>query len=716
MTTAFTDAPIPRTRVCESPILRQETRMTPMNVRGCLGLVVVLAASTAVAQPSRAPLDRETTAETQAQTTHDEVLRLAPAGAWFIAHSTDFAGLAKYRFLTQFSEPESGLPIVAEALAGAIDGTAMISLSGMPINPLTWSVSLAARTSYTRDELFQYFTNTLVPAWNGSLMTRRLGKMQFLPVRGHGQIMIIGPAPIFLTVAVRDGLFFGSTQPGEAENWFGGAEIADPFVESEEFARLNRGRRTPVGNLLYLDLRSLIPAAVAEMNRVMPNLGDALQLDKVESLALIGDRPPDSVTSRAKGPDAPKPGLRLAVGVNEVRSGVTRLLASTPATATLARVFPSDTTVLLHGSMERASGLADDVFAFAAVIGEEIADEYAEERADFKEEFGFDPHTEFLANFVKEWAIGARMSTTDESVNPLVAVRLESPGAFKAFMHRLVAGFDLEIRRTSYRDVIVEHAERRSGSFVYAVAGDVLLVSTEAATVRKAIDAALGEKDLAHAPEFVAARRQLPPQTSKLLFVDVAGLFAEGVGEAEAEELVRFPGIAELVESGAGLALAVTPHPQMIAFEVSAGGGDPLQLADVLAMSLTSSIKRARYLSQRTVSISNVKNILTVCKIYANNHETQWPRSLEQVVAEDLLKKENVFLNPYRPNRGGSTPYYLYRFFPEGEKTKNPGEQVVVSEPFIDHGGAVFGFMDGRAEWIASPRADQLLAEMRGGN
>ena len=70
--------------------------------------------------------------------------------------------------------------------------------------------------------------------------------------------------------------------------------------------------------------------------------------------------------------------------------------------------------------------------------------------------------------------------------------------------------------------------------------------------------------------------------------------------------------------------------------------------------------------------------------------------------------------DPYgRSEKAGREPFYLYRPVPDPKAVKDPAAVIVISEPGIYRGGAVFGYLDGHAEWIASPRADELLAAVR---
>ncbi len=632
----------------------------------------------------------------------DDVLTLVPADAVMVAYTEQIERYSQSRGLAALAD---SLTPLLQVVDEAVDGSVMLAISGSLVNPASWRVTAAARTKQEADEFFRYLADDLVPVWNETAQTRRAGQLRFLPVGGTGRLMLVGPTPVFMTVAVRDGLVFGSTRSREAEDWLTGNELGESFVDGREFARLNDGRSAAVGDLAYVDLRELVPFAVTQLDQTFPGLAEALQIENFESVALIGgsrQRPAGTSTR-----DLPRSasGLRLAIGVESTERGFVRLLASPPARPLLARVFPQETRILLHGSMERTSTVVDNLNVALSAIDEDIVAEYRQEVAEFKENAGFDPHSEFLACFAGEWAFGMLGPDLKSS---LFALRVADSDAVKSMIHRLQVFYDLKIVRESYRRLMVAHALRRAGVFSYAVVDNVLLASPDRETVRAAIDAVLDKKGLSQVPEFATILRHVDVPTSKLLFWDVdkhlAGL--EGVREG-----AGIAALAELGEVCSCLGLALVPHEQMISVELMLGDADGIAVTEVAARVLASSAKRVRHESLRTVSMTNVKNTLTYCMMYAKRHEGQWPRSMEDLVAGGM-DAAALFVDPYAPAEDLGEPYYLYRYVPDlGEDSA--ATELVLSEPTVQYGGAVFGFSDGHAEWIESPRAEELLEIMR---
>jgi prepilin-type processing-associated H-X9-DG protein len=160
--------------------------------------------------------------------------------------------------------------------------------------------------------------------------------------------------------------------------------------------------------------------------------------------------------------------------------------------------------------------------------------------------------------------------------------------------------------------------------------------------------------------------------------------------------------------------LALTQYEKMIAMDVVSSDGTSEAFSNALLLSVSASFERARYQSAKLVSTSNVKGLLISCKIYANDHQHQWPPNLKVLVQDGSILPK-MLESPYDHDKGqGGGSYYLYRRIDE-TAVKSPSFEVAISEPAIHDGGAVFGFVDGHAEWVESPRADELLAIMRSG-
>ncbi|MBU0717151.1 MAG: hypothetical protein KJ749_02795, partial [Planctomycetes bacterium] len=280
---------------------------------------------------------------------YDYVLKVAPADAFCVAYVVDLCRLREQLPLSFFAGSEWDGSALLGKLAETFDGGALIALSGTPTKPLSWQVTLGARSTLGKAELFRRLGSVIVPEWNRMPGTRQLGKLQFLEVGNVGRLMLTGPAPFFITVAARDGLALGATLPGAAEDWLRGSSPAVSFVDGEDFGRMSDGCSVPADELYYLELRSLLPAISKMAEEPLPGLWNALELDNLEFVGAIGNRAKAARPGEGDDDRASPGALRVQLGMKEIRPGLSHLLASTPSDVDLAKVFPAETTLLLHG-------------------------------------------------------------------------------------------------------------------------------------------------------------------------------------------------------------------------------------------------------------------------------------------------------------------------------------------------------------------------------
>lgn len=679
------------------------TKTLPLFVAG--GLFAALSYAT---EPPRAP-ELSTTAQKADSSADAEpeqqkrcpILELAPADAWLIAYTAKGADAFRHPVIEHATGGPQRSSIFARTLAATLDGPTMVTIRGTPTNPVSWRVMLAASTSLDRAGLFDRVRENLVPAWNRTTLAQTIGRLQFVDDKERGYLTLPGPFPVSLTLIVRDTVVLGFSGPESVDDYLEEMNTAVAFVDTEEFQRLNSDRDGPPGTLLYADLRALVPLLAQGLNQTVPNLYHALQLDRVQCAALIGS-----------GPLQPGGSLRLAFGVSEISLGLTRLLASAPSDITLARAFPQDVTYILQGSYKRASDVVDDLMAFAGAIDQEIVDEYLLERADFRRDIGLDPHSEILANLTEGWAFGGRVER-DRLAEPLLVLHLGSLEKFKAHLHTLRVMFQLESATSHYRGVAISQAERSLGPLFYAVVDDLLLVTKEELAIHRSIDAILDGTGLDRFEGFRAVRGGVGQRASKFLYFNLADLIS---GALESGVEMPVPGLEEIAKLGTTVGAAIVPHNRMIALDVFSTDGGSEAFSSTMLASITASLEQARYQSAKLNSASNVKVMLIACKIYANDHKNQWPASLKILVADGSITPKTLS-SPYQdrlPQTSGT--FYLYRRIEDAAAVKDHSQEVVISEPQIHGGGAVFGFSDGHAEWVASPRADELLAIMRSGH
>ncbi|MGD2108394.1 MAG: DUF3352 domain-containing protein [Phycisphaerae bacterium] len=669
---------------------------------GCvLATAVALAGEPGGSRPPEKPLKNavsqiDPTREAQVPSA---ILQLAPSDAWLVAYTAKGEQAFRHSVIQKLTGGQQGTSVLARTLSATLDGPVMLTVRGMPVNPLTWRVTLLAQTSLDRGDLFDRLRMNLIPAWNRSPLRRQMGELTFAHDEQYGYLTFAKPIPMSLTLMVRDSRVYGFSGPETIDEYLGEVDATGAFVDGDEFRRLSAGRRAPVGTLVYVNLRTLVPLAAPLLDQAVPKLYHALQLDTMQSAAVI-----------ASGPLTPGT-LRLAVGISETEPGAMRLIASAPANTAVAKALPKDTTFALCGSYRTASEVMEDLMASAAVIDREIVDEYLAERSEFKRDVGLDPQTDLLADFAGGWALGGQtdLDRLDDAVLVLEVGRVDR---FKAHLHTLRTAFGLETTTSHYRGVAIEKAQRSLGTFHYAVLDGLLILSREPQALHRSIDAIRDGAGLDRAPGFRAITDRVGTRTSKLVYLDLGSVLAQAL---DAGEDLILPGLEKLADEGTTVGLAVVPHDRMIALEFASSDGTSSLVSDVVFLSLSESLKQARLQAARAVSMSHVKGLLVSCKIYAHNNRNRWPAELGVVIADGSIIPQ-MLQNPYDDAaslKPGS--YYLYRPIKDESTVKDFAEEVVISEPEVHEGGAVIGFADGHVEWVRSPRADELIANMRSG-
>ena len=682
---------------------------------GCLLAYPIAAETSATPAPSVAP------------PAYDGVLELAPDDAWLVlyAEQVDAAIRSPLGQLAAMSHPAVGATL--SLIERSIDGPVMLSVSGPPINPFLWQYRFATRSTLTPD------------AW----LTRLAGEVdKFQPVvdelpmlagvtlehaESTGRLTVVGVVGFSLSIVARDGMFFGSTTPGETDLWLTRADASAQFVKGDVFQAITDGKPDRVASLMYVDSTAFAPALAGPINQEVPKLFEALQLDHVRYLALLR-RAVSDATDAGREPVAHAitvadqtvqvvpMAVRVAVGFDVLEPGLWRLQASKPGRVTLARVFPPRTNVFVHGSMDRASGMVDDIAAFARCIDPVMEEEYRQEVAEFKRDVGFDPHTMFLGNLVDEWAYGVTVPNMGSAV---LAVRLADPKLFVKHMRQLRQYFQLEVHSRVHRGVSYTQADRKAGPFYYAQYDDLLIVSPHEEAVVASIDALLDDQSLSKQAFYKAACVRAPDVSSKFVFADVGDLARLAIEEEDGKTSKADPGygyLSSLAEDGAAVVMTVKPiaGPAMAVDFVAAGEGCPdpwEQVQRVVATSLAASREQSR----RASSMATVRSICKGVYVYVEANKES-PQTLQDIVDAGCLgsaaEAAQLLVGPYGGAEG--TTFYLYRN--AGPLDKVDPLEPIVSEREVHNGGMVVGFADGHAEWVTSPDAERYLAIMTGAN
>jgi len=198
---------------------------------------------------------------------------------------------------------------------------------------------------------------------------------------------------------------------------------------------------------------------------------------------------------------------------------------------------------------------------------------------------------------------------------------------------------------------------------------------------------------------------ELPPKLDAKLVIQ-----SQDAAAAEAMRGVIERGLgawADMAKKEAGLADAgelvkpLVPTQQADQLTLSLGQAQ----VDKFVVGVTPALRQARQRALQVASMSNMRQILMACLMYANDHKVQWPPTLE-ATKDYLHMQARLLTNPARPK---AKPGYIY--MKPADAKKLPGELLVLYEAFDQWPGQVnTGFADGHVEGIRDQqRFEQLL-------
>ena len=230
-------------------------------------------------------------------------------------------------------------------------------------------------------------------------------------------------------------------------------------------------------------------------------------------------------------------------------------------------------------------------------------------------------------------------------------------------------------------------------------------------------------------PDFVRARKLLPDRVNAISYGDMKPavrllyglalpLAQVGCAMAQGEgidlDVSLMPTCESLTRHMFGAVSATTADADGITW-VSHG---PLPLGGSIVGSSVSgvamatsialpSLSRARTLSKRTVSASNLRGIGQACFIYANENDEQFPPDLQTLVKKGYCTPKQF----HAPQDSGQGISYIYL---GGTAADDPRNVLAYERPDINRGeGVNVLFSDSHVEWMKMPDFQRALEETK---
>ncbi len=436
--------------------------------------------------------------------------------------------------------------------------------------------------------------------------------------------------------------------------------------------------------------------------------------------------------------------VRATIALVEECQGVARVLAKPAHSARALGVFPEDFLAVGRMGWKSAAGIFDTIFTITDRFDETISAEYREELAEFEKETGVDWDTGILGNLVGEVAFGVRVDFTRKSPIGWAAVfPLSDAAKFREQFDKLAKHFELPIEEIEVDGIRVGktttvEAQTAGGgvhssiatspftTFFLAQNHGVWVVGSDAETVADIVKrAASGLKAQPTGANLRACYDRLGDPNHLAVMLDVEQLRKRvpAIGMAVGSKLA--PALAEgfvgaavtTADHVANLELCWSSRSAGAKRRETQGAEMPAvsseQVMIELGMSFARSLARARLMSQRVVSMNNMRGIGQALYIYASEHDGAFPDSLENLLrsSPDALSL-TMLVSPY-DGRGPKSiddvnrkSYVIYR---PGFGISSAPTEVILAERTVHDDGANFLFQDGHVEFIKEPQASRLL-------
>ncbi len=114
--------------------------------------------------------------------------------------------------------------------------------------------------------------------------------------------------------------------------------------------------------------------------------------------------------------------------------------------------------------------------------------------------------------------------------------------------------------------------------------------------------------------------------------------------------------------------------------------------------------------SQMIYEVSTVKNLVTWCRLYADDWDGQFPGKLRDLYP-DYLDDEKLF----RTNEFKKQEFKDYLYFADRTIEKDGTDMILIASPFVRKGTRVAGFTGGHVKAMKEDEYQSLLKSARMG-
>ncbi len=417
-----------------------------------------------------------------------------------------------------------------------------------------------------------------------------------------------------------------------------------------------------------------------------------------------------------------------------------------PVTDKQLKMIPAD-AVFAKAANFKLVDLYDGIVHVINAVGPMADGPFTNGLAQIEGQLGLRIRDDILAKFDGGWVVYISPDAGGLVITgATMMIQTSEPDAIEGLVTRLIRAIDEEIR-----DVSITVRERTHGGHTirylafsgepipvapaWSVHGEYLVLGLYPQIVSAALDhlSANNAKSILDNPDFQRGRKRLPSNASSVVYTDTKAIMTDiyrlalplatmAAAEAQTQGVDLPPdlfpsarvftaglyGDVATYSSDADGALITTSGPMPLEM---AGVAIPMTVGSAASV-LVPSLTRARGIAKRTVSLRNVKGIVTGCQAYASSHDDRFPPSLKALVDEDMIQRKMLRSPLEQQDR---TSYVYLGKDVNINRIPAPHDTIVIYEHPENHDrkGTVAAFADGHAKWVTMGRFEELLEESK---
>jgi prepilin-type processing-associated H-X9-DG protein len=474
----------------------------------------------------------------------------------------------------------------------------------------------------------------------------------------------------------------------------------------------------------YMDFQPLARLAPHFFSKGTRRALSAMGLDRLDAIAASADISEDWLN------------LDFAITNNGEFVGLPAVFARPNVSVRAATFVPRDYSAFLSVSVARAGEAHRDWQAvIRKLVDDEGWQEYLDELEASRRKYGFGI-ADVLDSLGDEVSIGVKFPELPgiPPVMALAAVKDE-----KAALDRIAAFLSQADAKPEVVNLVGQTPIYVTGvlpgiPLCYAAKGGYVIVGISTSAVTAALQAQESGESLAREKAFASVLRVSPEKTMWLGYIDLgrASQFIGGMlsfahagmrlppRETSGEEFGPEQSVARILraiqresaEMGHGFCFA-TRGPDAI----SGRSGVPLKAArfffSILEQEVSGPVLAARERALKAACLSNLKQILLGCHMYANEHAGSFPEKMSEILP--YVKELSVFSCPATHKviscADDVDSLTSYQLIPGLilKDVKNPADTPAVIESVENHGdGANVGFVDSHVQWLSGEALQAL--------